>query len=104
VGGSIFLADDELWSVASWLFDWTLRTIADEVGSGPASDQILEVDRENLGSLVMADFTTEDASIILDVIRTRLLVRAESEFSDDMVQKPSSLEALGKLAALVSDV
>jgi hypothetical protein len=102
VAGSIEVPDGTRWSVAGWLFYWTVRTIADEVGPGQVSDRLLEIDREALGDLRLNDFNPEDASAIENVIRTKLQVRAQAEFANDYEGKSSASELLANLAALTS--
>jgi hypothetical protein len=103
VAGTINVADGVNWSVSGWLWRWTTSAIADEIGPGAATDQILKAQETGVNWLSLADFSESDAAAVRDAIRLKLRRRAEAEFATDDDQRRSrAIELLGELAALVA--
>jgi hypothetical protein len=103
VAGTINVADGVNWSVSGWLWRWTTSAIAEEIGPGAVTDEILEAQETGVNWLSLADFGESDAAAIRDAIRLKLRGRAEAEFANDDDQRRSSaIELLGELAVLVS--
>jgi hypothetical protein len=100
VAGTILISSESRWSAASWLFDWCLRTIAQELGPGDLSARLTGIVGENLGSLDLADLSTSERQEIEKVVHGSLVGLAETELPVELENRAGVLEHLRSLAEL----
>jgi hypothetical protein len=98
MAGDIYL-DGKVWSASSWLFDYVVERIADEIGESQLSLKIRDIITNNLGLLKLADFGPNDQRLILAAISERLVSLADRDSDPHLANRR---EVLARIADLVT--
>jgi hypothetical protein len=101
MAGTISLGPQERWSVASWLFDWTVEFLADRVAEREVRASLREIVEENLGWLGLGDFGPEPEREMRGLLRDEVVEAADTTFAADMADREAVLGHLRDLAARV---
>ncbi len=88
--------------MASWLFDWVVRTLADVVRGSATATLLYQIVDENLGWLALEDLPVADSAVLRDAIYRSLLDRAEGELPADLAGRDGVLSSLRELVELSS--
>jgi hypothetical protein len=105
VAGTVLVLDtagrETLWSAAGWLFDLVVLQLAQSVSSETLRVRLMEIEEQNLGALVLADFEESDRVQLLDAIRRELIDRIDRVLPADFPGRASALPHVKQLVDLV---
>ena len=74
MAGTIEISPESSWTAASWLFDWVLTRIANELDDLPAGAEVRLIVAENLGFLSVGALGPSAVRVIADFARSGRLV------------------------------
>ncbi|HEV7465620.1 MAG TPA: hypothetical protein VGP96_04935 [Candidatus Dormibacteraeota bacterium] len=100
MAGTIALSPDIRWSAAGWLFDWTLRFIAQQVGDPGVSATLQEVIDENLGWVDMTALPPEARRTVVRKLRDELVSAAEGQLPATLPGRQQVLDHVRELSQL----
>lgn len=93
--------DDRAWSAATWMFDWVINLLADNINDEHAARELRVVSEANLGSVDLGDFDPHVRRTILDVLRTKLVPAAEQWLTPP--DKEAALDLIRELERMAQD-
>lgn len=99
--GTIALSDELRWSADRWLFDWTVRFLANRVTSAEVAAQLQAVVDQQRTWLAFDDYGPRAAAQFGGLIRDRLLRAADAELPRAMPGRTVALDHLRGLVSLV---
>jgi len=97
MAGTISLGPATRWSVAGWLFDWTVEFLAQRVVEPELRASLQEIVDENLGWLGLGDFGPDREREMRGLLRDNVVVfegkiSSLRRFKDDVSEVKSGLE------------
>jgi hypothetical protein len=98
---TIALSDDLRWSADRWLFDWTVRFLAERVTSAEIAAQLRAIVDEQRTWLAFDDYGPRAVAQFDGLIRERLLRAADAELPRAMPGRTVALDHLRGLVLLV---
>jgi hypothetical protein len=101
MSGTISISPESRWSASSWLFDWVVRFVAQEVGDEKVAEQLREVVDENLGWVDLGDFPADTREVIAQTLRQALVPASERLIPESVPNRPEVLEHIRGLSELV---
>jgi hypothetical protein len=101
MAGTIEVGDGVRWSAASWMFDWVVEFLADNVAEPALGEGLREIVDENLGWLGLPDFGEEAEVELRTLLRRRLIDEADRTFSSTMANRQEALDHLRELVGLL---
>ncbi|HEX8344033.1 MAG TPA: hypothetical protein VF657_04710 [Actinoplanes sp.] len=101
MSGTIALSDELRWSADRWLFDWTVRFLADRVTSTEVAAALRTVVDEQRNWLAFDDYGPRATAQFDGLIRERLLRAADAELPRAMPGRTVALDHLRGLVSLV---
>ncbi|WP_433375316.1 hypothetical protein ACQPZX_05705 [Actinoplanes sp. CA-142083] len=101
MAGTISLSPQERWSVAGWLFDWTVEFLAGRVAEPELRASLQEIVDENLGWLGLGDFGPDREREMRGLLRAGVVEAADLTFGADLADREAVLGHLRELAASV---
>lgn len=104
MAGTVKSPEGQLWTAASWLFDWVVREVASELSDRELAARLQDIADNNLGWLGLAEFTDEQTKQILEVIRSSLLPAAQRGLPQEIKDRDRALEHIQTLVDLSSDL
>ncbi|MFI5890914.1 hypothetical protein ACIA5D_12440 [Actinoplanes sp. NPDC051513] len=99
MAGTISLSPEKRWSVAGWLFDWTVEFLAGRVVEPELRASLQEIVDENLGWLGLGDFGPDPEREMRALLRDEVVEAADTAFGADMAGREAALGHLRDLAA-----
>ena len=102
MSGTISLSSDTRWSAASWLFDWVLQKIADDIPDVELSTSIRGLLEQNIGWFSLDELTPSQEARVRQIMQGSLVGSAEREFPDVMPGRADALSLLRDLAGLAA--
>jgi hypothetical protein len=103
MAGTVKLAPDDRWTAASWLFDWTIESLARASADSEFAATLRQIVKENLGWLDMSSLPTVQRSEALSFFSGRLVETAERQLPADLPGRPRVLAHLSELSTLARD-
>ena len=97
MAGTIALAPQGRWSVAGWLFDWTVDFLADRVTEPQLRSDLREIVSEHLGWLGLGDYGPEVERELRALLDQRLIDAAEAEFAPTVQRRDEAVDLLRQL-------
>lgn len=101
MAGTISLGPEQRWSVASWLFDWTVEFLAERVSEPDLRASLKEIVDENLGWLGLADFGGDSEREMRGLLRGGVVEAADRTFDSAMTGREAVIGHLRELAVSV---
>ena len=101
MAGTISLSPEKRWSVAGWLFDWTVEFLAGRVAEPEVRASLQEIVDESLGWLGLGDFGAAAEREMRVLLRHEVVDAADAAFGADMAGREAVLGHLRELAAAV---
>jgi len=103
MAGSIEV-DGQLWTAASWLFDWVLNRIVDDAEVDQyVAVMVREIVDENLGWFSLRDLDPADRSIVRSWLADRLVEDADAKLPAELAQRDDVLLYHADLASLAAN-
>lgn len=107
MAGTIFVAPNRTWAVASWAFHWVAEYLADHVEDKEATDYLREVIDSNMGLLSLkedtGDFSPPVRQQILNLLQHELVPDAERRLPTENFDREGALNLLRQLADLARE-
>jgi hypothetical protein len=100
MSGTIALSPETRWSAAGWLFDWTVRFIAQHLSDAQASAILQQVIDENLGWIDIMALPDEARRTVLEKLRNDLLPAAEGQLPATLPERQRVLDHIRELSQL----
>jgi len=108
MAGTIFMAPNRTWPVASWAFHWVAEFLADNVEDKEAVDYLREVIDSNIGILSLmeegGDFNASARRQILDLLQNKLVPDAERRLPSENFDRTGGLEVLQELSDMACEI
>ncbi len=104
MSGTIALTDGVRWSAAGWLFDWTVRFLAGEVGDPGVAANLQEIVKENLGWVDVGALPPAARTTVLAKLRDDLVASADTQLPATLPERQHVLDHLRELADLAGRV
>lgn len=101
MAGDIWVTREKRWPVNSSLYTWVLDFLVEQATSVAARTQLEEIRDENLGLVVLDDFSRTDRYELLEIIRDRLVPDAV-ERVPRVGEYKDFLDELQRLAAMAA--
>jgi hypothetical protein len=98
MAGTISISPGTRWSAATWLFDWIVEFLAENIEEAKLRATLQEIVDENLGWLELSDFGPDAEHRLRKILHTRLVDVADSKFSPTMPNRADALAHLQELA------
>jgi hypothetical protein len=99
MAGTIALAPQGRWSVAGWLFDWTVDFLAERVTEPQLQSDLRVIVSERLGWLGLADYGPEAERELRALLDQRLIAAAEASA---WKERDEAVDLLRQLVAAAS--
>jgi hypothetical protein len=100
MSGTVALSTDSRWSAAGWLFDWTVRFMAQHVGRADIAADLEHVIDENLGWVDISALPPDVRRGVIKTLQRDLVPAAEGELSNTIPERQRVLDHLRELANL----
>ncbi|NUT20416.1 MAG: hypothetical protein HOV77_14615 [Hamadaea sp.] len=98
MSGTIEVSPQRRWSAASWLFDWTVGYLADQVTDEKLAAELREIVDENLGWLGLDDYGPDARADLVAILRDRIVPAAAVDLPGTVDDRPAVLALLRELA------
>ena len=98
MAGSVSLSPEERWSVAGWLFDWTVEFLAANVSRTSVRTSLKEIVDENLGWLALGDYGPDAERDMRALLRSGVVAAADGAFPADMPGRAHAIDLLEQLS------
>jgi uncharacterized protein (DUF2236 family) len=93
--------DGQLWTAASWLFDWVLNRIVDDAEVDQyVAVMVREIVDEHLGWFSLRDLDPADRSIVRSWLADRLVEDADAKLPAELAERDDVLLYLADLTRL----
>jgi hypothetical protein len=102
MAGMIKVRPEELWSTSGWMFDFVIRSIAADVTDPQLKHSLAEIEEHNFGWLSLPDLPGHQRTEVEQVIRDRLVPRAERDLPADMAERESVIDYIRGLVDAVA--
>jgi hypothetical protein len=99
MAGTIALAPQGRWSVAGWLFDWTVDFLAERVTEPQLRSDLRDIVSQHLGWLGLGDYGPEAEGELRALLDQRLVDAAEAEFAPTLRQRDDAVDLLRQLVS-----
>jgi hypothetical protein len=100
MAGTVALSPNSRWSASSWLFDWTVRFMAQHAGRPDVAADLEQVIDENLGWVDIGDFPPEVRQTLVETLQRDLVPAAEGQLPTTMPERQRALDHIRELADL----
>lgn len=97
MAGTIALAPQGRWSVAGWLFDWTVDFLAERVTDPQLQSDLREIVSEHLGWLGLGDYGPEAERELRALLDQRLVDAAEAQFGATWRERDEAVDLVRQL-------
>jgi hypothetical protein len=104
MSGTIAMTHDARWSAASWLFDWTVEFLANNIEDSAAEAHLREIIEDNIGWLDLGDLSAETRARLLRRMNTELVETADKTLPATITNRTAVLDLLRELTQLAERV
>jgi hypothetical protein len=101
VAGTIAVSPEHRWSSASWLFDWVLRTVAEQAGDPELTARLTEITDHDLGWLGLDELPDRHRQAFTTVL-LRLPDLAEEGLPPDLPSRGRTVDHVRTLTRLAT--
>ena len=101
MAGTIAVSPEHRWSSASWLFDWVLRTAAEQAADPELTARLTEIVDNNLGWLGLDELPDRQRQAFTTVL-PRLPDLADQRLPPDLPSRGGTVEYLRTLSRLAA--
>jgi hypothetical protein len=101
MAASIAVSPEHRWSSASWLFDWVLRTVAEQAADAELTARLTEIVDNNLGWLGLDELPDPQRQAFTAVL-PRLPDLAGERLPPDLASRDQALESVRTLSRLAA--
>jgi hypothetical protein len=103
MSGTIEISPQQRWSAAGWLFDWTVRYLAEHVSDPTLAGGLREIVDDNLGWLGLDDFGAVAKRELISIITGQLVPAAQAQLPETLADRQSVIALLQELANHTAD-
>ena len=100
MAGTIEIAEGAEWSAATWLYEWVLKIVSEQIGNPVLKQKFQDVIDSNVGWINFGDFSLSERAEIAEALHIALVPESDRQLPATVPNRNQVLDLLRELARL----